>query len=190
MLDETFIPSDRASLLTFVEREEGSCTADSREFMPDSYCQWIASTRSFLASNPSPANLDLRIKDSQRVIDKEGWDSWWALFASFVISFQDENPRRNVVDTKSITGRARLTLDLQRMAGHAARIIVRSMEKIVRTEGAAPSGKGTSVKAAEPAGFVPAIEGLGRYALWPLLLIFALAVRFIKVTAEVTGWVK
>lgn len=67
-MDETFIPSDRASLLTFVEREESSCNADSREFMPDSYCKWIASIRSFLTNDPGPADLDLRIKDSQRVV--------------------------------------------------------------------------------------------------------------------------
>jgi hypothetical protein len=82
-------------------------------------------------------------------------------------------------------------LERQQMAGYAARGIVRSMEKIVQNEKAQPpQGTGMAAKPPEPVGLVPALTGLSRYALWPFLLMFALAIRFIKVTAEVTGWVK
>jgi hypothetical protein len=82
-------------------------------------------------------------------------------------------------------------LERQYEAGIIARAFVRSVEVIVRNE-TAPLQKPSVVsgKPPEPYTVISVLGGVSRHSLWPFLLMFALAVRFINVTAEVTGWVK
>ena len=94
-----------------------------------------------------------------------------------------------MVQPDSFEQRDRLFLQTELQAGRVTRIILRSMEKIAEAETASSGGVVTRHNPA-PEGFIPAVRGLGFTVVWPLVLIFALAIRFIKVTAEVSGWVK
>jgi hypothetical protein len=87
MFDEAFIPADRPGLLNYVERQEGYCGPTMREFMPEPYCQWIASIKTFLAGNPGVPDLESQIKESHRVKttgDRKATTAALRLFASSV----------------------------------------------------------------------------------------------------------
>jgi hypothetical protein len=81
-----------------VEREENICGSSVKQFMPGSYCQWIASLKTFLAANPSLTDLEQQIKDGHRLIDREKWDSWSVYARLLVPASAERGPRRTIPD--------------------------------------------------------------------------------------------
>jgi hypothetical protein len=131
----------------------------------------------------------MRIKEGHDLIDTEQWESWWVTLKLFMTYGEDDGGRRNFINPNTLQGMARLVLETEQHVGRAMRIILRSMEKVAKAE-ASPSGAVVIRHDPAPEGFIPAISGLGFTVIWPLVLTFALAIRFIKVTAEVSGWVR
>jgi hypothetical protein len=188
MLDDVFVPSKKSELKEYIDRERTYyCSQIMEEFVPKQYCDWITVLRPFLDTDYSVSDLEARIKGGHELIDAEQWDSFWVALRIFATYGEDEMPRRNFIDpSNSLRDRVRFTLQIQQSVGRAARLIVRSMEKIANTQ-FKPT---TAAPTPAPEGFLPAIGGLGLTAIWPLFLTFALAIRFVKVTAEVSGWVR
>lgn len=187
MLDDVFVPNNKAGLEAFLDGELKTSCAVPDSFVPTQFCDWLKQLRPFFDSSYSRADLEARIDEAGALLAKEQWDSWWVTLGIFATYGEGSGPRRNMVDINSPQGRQRLALEMQQSAGRAVRFVIRSMEKIAVTQFNPPN---TVVAGKQPEGFIPAIKGLGKTVAWPFLLIFALGIRFIKVTAEVSGWAK
>jgi hypothetical protein len=188
MLDELSVPSDKAGIVRLLDDESSyTCAPSLIEFAPDRYCDWIAGLRMFFDTTYTAFDLETRAKAGREVIDAEGWTSWWVTWRLFVSYGEDDGSRRMIMNPNSLTDRVRLTLHAELAAGRMADRITHGMDRIAEARFV---NAGEVVLRPESVGFFPAVGGLWPSALWPILLAFALAIRLVKVTAEVSGWVK
>jgi hypothetical protein len=189
MFFDTLVLTDRQSLSRAIQEQDDICGDRDKDLQPASYCPWISSLKALLANNSGAAELEAWAHEGRRFLDKQQWDSWPTLLRLLVTASPDKSSKPTAPNP--FAERGRQMLERQYEAGIIARAFVRSVEVIVRNE-TAPLGKpsAASGRPPEPYTVMTVLGGVSRYSIWPFLLMFALAVRFIKVTAEVTGWIK